>query len=50
MKANDAFTKYYTFPEYDTEEEKLKLEAWLYLIWDGEDPIEYLWGVCHGSD
>lgn len=39
---NPAFTKYFTFPEYDSEEDMLKLEAWLYLIWGGEDPVEYL--------
>jgi len=36
------FTKYLTFPDYDAETERLKLEAWLYLLWDGQDPTEYL--------
>jgi len=34
--------KYLTFPDYDVETERLKLEAWLYKIWNGEDPIELL--------
>lgn len=41
--ANAKFTKYLTFPDFDAETEKLKLVGWLYLIWDGVNPVEYMW-------
>ena len=36
------FEKYLTFPDYDPEEEELKLELWLYKIWNGEGPAKLL--------
>jgi len=43
---NATFTKYKTFPnDFDAEEYMLKIEAWLYLIWDGIDPIDWLWSI-----
>ena len=42
--ANATFTKYHTFPnDFDAETEKLKIEAWLYLIMEGINPVDWLW-------
>ena len=45
MKApiNKTFTKYLTFPEYDSELDELKLEWWLFHILNGGSPIDVLW-------
>ena len=39
--ANADFKKYFTFPAYDFELERLKLESWLGFIMNGENPVEY---------
>jgi len=37
------FSKYLTFPEYDSEKWSLKLELWLYLTWEGFNPVDWFW-------
>ena len=37
------FSKYLTFPEYDSETWSLKLELWLYLTWEGFNPVDWFW-------
>ena len=41
--ANARFTKYFTFPDYDTEAEKLGLEWWLYHLMQDVNPVKYMW-------
>ena len=38
------FEKYLTFPDYDPEEEELKLEDWLYRLWKKENPVLVYFG------
>jgi hypothetical protein len=40
---NEQFTEYFTFPDYDVEEERLKLELWLYFTRQELNPVEYMW-------
>jgi len=37
------FSRYLTFPDYDMEEVKLKMELWLCLTWEGISPVDWFW-------